>query len=363
MHTREITMKRSITGLALSASILLLFLLTSTGVSAKTTTIKFSTWHPAVSKEVQTVWQPLMEKIKTESNGQLDYTMYAGGALGKGPAHYELVKKGISDMGYFTLTWTPGKFPLSEILSMAMWVDGKDLAADIGNELYEKSLKEEFKGIHVLELNGCIQSFLWTRKPVTQLADLKGLKIRTPGGMQTRYIKNLGAEPVFMPLSDVYTSLDSGAIDGVVTCPPLVEAFKLYEVLHHGVIATFGCVTEGVVYNQRKWKKLPPDMQELITRLAHNPYRTTGGLNKASYGEMMTDLQEKGMILHELDPATQKEWFKSYQQVTRDWVQEQKNPAKAKDVVLQLTEILQKHDVTPVATPEEWLGETANPSD
>ena len=100
-----------------------------------------------------------------------------------------------------------------------------DIATDIGNEMYEKALKSEFEGVKVLELNGCISSYLWTKKPVHTREDAKGLKIRSPGGFQTNYIKSLGAEPIFMPLSDVYLSLETGTIDGVVTCPPLVLAF------------------------------------------------------------------------------------------------------------------------------------------
>ena len=58
----------------------------------------------------------------------------------------------------------------------------------------------------------CIQAFLWTKKPVKSLEDLKGMKIRSPGGHQTNYIKALGAEPVFMPLGDVYMALETGTI-------------------------------------------------------------------------------------------------------------------------------------------------------
>ncbi|TKB09599.1 TRAP transporter substrate-binding protein [Desulforhopalus sp. IMCC35007] len=318
--------------------------------------LKFSTWHPAVSREVQTVWTPMLEAIKDESSEKLTYTMYAGGALGKGPAHYEIVKNGMSDIGYFTATWTPGKFPLADALSMAMWIDGKDKATAIGNELYAASpaLQKEFEDVHLLELNGCIQAFLWTRKPVTSLADLKGLKIRTPGGMQTRYIRNLGAEPVFMPLGDVYTSLDTGAIDGLVTCPPLVLAFKLYEVVKHGVVATFGCVTEGVVMNKKKWNQLDSEKQAVITKIASNPYAHTHGLDQGTYTEMITELKDKGITLHNLDDTTQQEWFKTYYQVTRDWVAAQKDPAEAEKLVKQLAEIVSKNGSEAVAVPPEW---------
>lgn len=316
--------------------------------------LKFSTWHPAVSREVKTVWTPMMEAIEEESGGKLKYTMYSGGALGKGPAHYDIVKNGMSDIGYFTATWTPGKFPLAESLSMAMWIEGKDKAAAIGNELYETALKEEFDDVHLLQLNGCIQAFLWTRNPVKNIEDIKGLKIRTPGGMQTQYIKNLGAEPVFMPLGDVYTALDTGAIDGLVTCPPLVLAFKLHEVVKHGVVATFGCVTEGIAMNKRKWNKLDEESKATIAKIASNPYAHTHGLDDKTYDQMLADLKEKGVVLHELDPKTQFKWFAAYQQVTRDWVTAQKDPAKAEKVVRQLAKIVSKHGSDAVAVPPEW---------
>lgn len=335
----------------IAGAVVLVLLSSGVGLSEN---LKFSTWHPAVSREVKTVWIPMMEAIKEESSGELTYTMYAGGALGKGQAHYDIIKNGMSDMGYFTATWTPGKFPLSEALSMAMWIDGKEKAAAIGNELYESALQHEFTDVHLLELNGCIQAFLWTKKPVKSIEDVKGLKIRTPGGLQTQYIKNLGAEPVFMPLGDVYTSLDNGAIDGVVTCPPLVLAFKLHEVVKHGVVATFGCVTEGLAMNKKKWNKLDAKSQEVITQIAQNPFAHTGGLDRKSYNEMIVELKAKGVTLQELDPATQKEWFSSYQQVTRDWVASQKDPAQAEQVVRMLAKIVAKHGSDAVAIPPEW---------
>ena len=79
--------------------------------AAETMHLKFSTWHPPNSREVKTVFIPMLEELKKRSNGRITYTMYAGGALGAGPDHYDIVKDGLSDMGYFTATWTPGTFP------------------------------------------------------------------------------------------------------------------------------------------------------------------------------------------------------------------------------------------------------------
>jgi TRAP-type C4-dicarboxylate transport system substrate-binding protein len=317
--------------------------------------IKFSTWHPPASREVKTVWIPMLEELKKRSNGQITYTMYAGGALGKGPAHFDIVKDGLSDMGYFTATWTPGRFPLSDVLSMAADVRGKDVATDIGNEMYEKALKDEFQGVKVLELNGCISAYLWTTKEVKTLDDLKGLKIRTPGGLQTSYIKALGAEPVFMPLGDVYLALETGTIDGLVTCPPLVLAFKLSEVAKYGVITTFGCVTEGVVMNQKVWDKTPDNLKKIIMEVAGNPFKTTHGLDQGTYKEMMKTIKANGVATYELPEAEAEKWSQRFQNVTKEWVAKLEGEGKnAKEAVVMYKKIADNLNVSCPAFPAEW---------
>ena len=341
----------------LLASLLAMFLL-PTGVmadSGEKIHLKFSTWHPPASREVKTVWKPMLAELEKRSNGRITTTLYAGGALGKGPEHFDIVRKGMSDMGYFTATWTPGRFPLTDVLSMAAWVDGKDVAVDIGNKVYKGALEEEFKDVKVIELNGCIQAFLWTRKPVKTLADLKGMKIRAPGGLQTQYIKALGAEPVFMPLGDVYLALETGAIDGLVTCPPLVLAFKLFEVAKYGVVATFGCVSEGVVMNKKVWEKTPDDLKVIIEEVAGNPFRTTGGLNQAVYKTMMKEIAAKGVTLYKLPPDQEKQWFARFQDVTKKWVADlEAKGLPAKKTVLIYDQAATDAGVVCVAMPPEW---------
>jgi len=317
--------------------------------------IKFSTWHPPLTREVKTVFIPMLEKLKERSGGRITYTVYAGGALGKGPEHYDIVATGLSDMGYFTATWTPGRFPLSDVLSLAAWVDGKDIGVDIGNAMYKRILHREFPGVKMIELNGCIQSFLWTRKPVRTLEDCKGLRIRTPGGHQTNYIKAIGAEPVFMPLGDVYLSMETGTIDGLVTCPPLVLGFKLYEVARQGIIATFGCVTEGVIMNEKSWENTPEDLKPIIEEVCSNPFRTTGGLTREVYKVMMKEIADKGVELHTLPENEQRRWSACFQDITRQWVADlEKKGLPAKQTVKLYNEECEKRGVECVACPPEW---------
>ncbi len=319
---------------------------------AQSTNLKFSTWHPPVSREVKTVWAPMMEEVRKRSGGKMTSTMYAGAALGKGPDHFDIVAKGLSDLGYFTATWTPGRFPLTDVLSLAVWVDGKDVAADIGNAVYNRALKDEFKNVKVLELNGCIQSFIWTKKPVSKMSDLKGMKLRSPGGHQTNYIKSLGAEPVFMPLGDVYLAVETGTVDGIVTCPPLILAYKLYEVVKNATVLTFGCVSEGTVMNMNTWNRLPEDQKKVIDAVCTNPFKTTGGLTRDDYKVIMNDITKAGVRLIDLPQSEANQWYDKFREVTRKWVADlEAKGLPAKKTVAIMNEECEKRNVHLVSCP------------
>jgi TRAP-type C4-dicarboxylate transport system substrate-binding protein len=322
---------------------------------AQTTSIRFSTWQPPVSREVKTVLEPMLEEMKKRSGGKMASTMYSGSALGKGPEHFDIVAKGLSDMGYFTATWTPGRFPLSDVLSLASWVDGKDIATDIGNAMYDRILNREFKDVKMIQLNGCTQSFLWTKKPIRSLADTKGMKIRSPGGHQTHYIKSLGAEPIFMPLGDVYLAIEMGTIDGLVTCPPLILAYRLHEVAKHGVVATFGCVTEGIVMNLESWRKLPEELKKIVETVGHNPFQVTGGLTREVYKTMVKEISDKGVNLYNLPPNEAERWYEGFREVTRKWAADLEGKGlPAKEAVKMYNQECEKRGVKVVAFPPEW---------
>jgi len=319
------------------------------------TNLRFSTWHPPVGREVKTVWIPMLEELKKRSKDKINYTMFAGAALGKGPEHYDIVAKGLSDLGYFTATWTPGRFPLTDVLSLAAWVDGKDIAVEIGNAMYKRVLHKEFPGVKMIELNGCIQAFLWTKKPIRTLEDVKGLKVRSPGGHQTHYIKALGAEPVFIPLGDVYLAIETGTVDGIVTCPPLFLAYKFYEVAKHGVVTTFGCVSEGAIMNMESWKKIPDDLKPVVEDVCHNPFKTTGGLTRDVYKTMMKEIEDKKVELYTLPPKEAERWYDGFREMTRKWVADlQAKGLPAKEVVTMYNEECEKRGVKVVAFPPEW---------
>lgn len=322
--------------------------------------IKFSTWHPPAGEECQNVWTPMLEELQARSNGRITYTPYYGAALGASAEHYDIVKDGLSDMGYFTATWTPDRFPLTDVLSMPVKVLGKDVAVNVGNEMYKRLLYQEFPDdIKVLSLNGCVMSFIWTRQPVKTMEDLKGLKIRSPGGLQTYMIQTLGAEPVFMPLGDVYLSMETGVIDGIVTCPMLYKAYKLHELGKNAVVATFGCVSEGVVMNKALYDKMPADLQALVEEVVSNPFYLTGGLTEEVIQGCMDELRSEGVEFYELPEDEAERWYASFSEnVVKKWVDNMEEKGlPGKETLLTYKAVLDENGVEFPAFPAEWEAE------
>ena len=323
--------------------------------SEESVKINFSTWHPHESMEVQTVWIPMLETLGERSGGRITYALFDGEALGPGPEQYDIVADGRSDMGYATLTWTPGRFPLSDVLSLPASIECKETATDIGNAVYDRALRGEFPEVLVLELNPCINSHLWTAKPVRTLEDVEGLRIRSPGGLQTRCIEAIGAEPVFMPLDSVLQAMENGSIDGIVTCSPMVSSFGLGDVADHCTLVTFGCVGEGVFMNRDACERIPEDLKPIIEEVCQNPYRTTGGMTKETYDEIVAELNDSGVVFYSPPLEEEERWHAAFQNVTREWVAElEARGLPARETVEIFNEECEKRGVVCVAFPPEW---------
>ncbi len=87
---------------------------------------------------------------------------------------------------------------------------------------------------------------------------------------------------------------------GSVPARRLILSFKLNEVAKHAVVMTFGCVSEGVIMNDNSWKKTPDDLKPMIDEVCHNPFHTTGGLNREVYKKMMKEITDKKVELYNL---------------------------------------------------------------
>lgn len=168
------------------------------------------------------------------------------------------------------------------------------------------------------------------RTPIRTLADIKGKKVRA-SGLMMNWIEAFGGNGVFIPGEETYTSLQTGALDGV----SWGSAMGMYSVKFHEVAKYFlwppimPVNTANVIVNQKAWDSLPPDLQValeqamIIAGLNHTYHQNWTG---EQWG--LTKMKAAGVKINELTGA---ELDKAEKVAHGLWViQAKRSPASAK---------------------------------
>jgi len=126
---------------------------------------------------------------------------------------------------------------------------------------------KELEGLHVLAVQGGNFPGVLTRnKPVRSLADLKGLRLRAQSDA-IDVLRALGADPVNMPMGEVYSALAKGVIDGVVAPADTIKSLHFAEVAHHFTTLRFSRgAYPARAMSDGAWNRLPPDLEALLLR-------------------------------------------------------------------------------------------------
>ena len=262
-------MKKAFLAIGL-VSLVMLFatLKPSYGAPAKPIELKFSMWNSLQHSMYVEVYAPLAKELEERSKGRVKLVFYPGEALGRTKDHYDLVVRGIADMGPFIHGMTPGRFPLAGVMELPIGVPSGKIGSRVIWELYEKYMKQEYQGVKILQLKtnepGQIQM---GKKLVKSLADMKGLRLRSPGPQQTALLRAWGVSPLQIQVTDLYDALQKGMADGALLPFSAIQDFNLFDVLKCHTVSNSYVMTAGLAMNLKTWNKLPPDIQKIFDEL------------------------------------------------------------------------------------------------
>lgn len=192
-------------------------------------------WHA----KMLTVFKDELEKT---APGQFDVEIHLNGTLFKQGAEPAAMQRGNLEMAMISAFDISKQIPEWSIFTAGYLLrdpehQAKVFESDIGKEMY--GLVEEKMGIKILNVGylGTRQLNLRTDKEVKTPADLAGVKLRMPGSDTWLFLgKALGANPLPVAFGEIYTALQSGAIDGQDNPLPTVRAAKFYEVTKQVVL-------------------------------------------------------------------------------------------------------------------------------
>lgn len=144
--------------------------------------------------------------------------------------------------------------------------------------------------------------FLSAKKPVRTIADMEGMKIRViPVPLHLDIWKAAGTAPVGMGYGEIYTSLQTGVIDGVEINATSVDSEKLWEPAKHFTYTGHYFWPGGIVYNKAKFDKLPADVQTAMIEAGRAIIKPQIEGVKNTEAEIVAKLKSLGVKFYEFE--------------------------------------------------------------
>lgn len=208
--------------------------------------------------------------VNEMSNGRLQIKVYGAGEIVPGFQVFDAVSQGTAQMGHAASYYWKGKMPAAPIFTaLPFGLNAQETNGWIhyggGLELW-RELYKPFGVIPFAGGNTGVQSAGWFKKEINSVEDLKGLKIRIPG-LGGEVMQKLGAVPVALTGGELFTSLQSGAIDATEWVGPYNDlAFGFYKVTDHYYASGWhepGAMLEFTA-NEAAFNALPKDLQKIV---------------------------------------------------------------------------------------------------
>lgn len=306
-----------------------------------------SATHPASTLAREYWAKPLQERTK----GRIKCDLYYSASLGNPNTYVDLIQSGACDAATIVFAYTPGRFPLSEVMNLPFsWPSG-DVANKVFYDLYFKGyFDKELKGFKLLNLGTTGTYNIISTKPIQKLADCKGLKMRSGGGPWTQTLAAWGSIPVAMPASDVYQALERGILDGVALGSGPSYDFKLHEAAKNATVINLGSFGICMGMSWDFYRKLPKDIQQTIDDLFQERVKDPrqgwiyDQLDQIAYKEW----PKHGVTIYRPNPEAIKAWKQASRPVIETWINKMEDKGlPGKRLIEDLVAMGKKHGADP----------------
>jgi TRAP-type C4-dicarboxylate transport system substrate-binding protein len=255
-------------------------------------------------------YEPFVQEIAQATENRVEFEIYSSGSLVPAPTTLQAIGDGVAQLGIVAASYTPSELPLSGLINDLAFLARDDFAAafalaEIG--VTNPDLVSEYAKHNTVFLGGYstpIYNF-FCMKEITDPASVKGLKIRTAGTAQNEWIAYLGATPVAVPMTDVFTGLERGSLDCTLSDPTNLEfGYTLWEIVKYvNRLPQGSSLGATYVLNKDFWSDLAPEDRRAILdhtglALARAQVAYAKGVDTALKGSA-----ERGIVISEPDPT------------------------------------------------------------
>ncbi|MBJ6128128.1 C4-dicarboxylate TRAP transporter substrate-binding protein [Microvirga splendida] len=232
----------------------------------------FSTWLEPNHPITLAAHVPWAKAVSERTGGAVNFEIYMAGALLPAKGTMQGVADGVAQGGFHTATYTPSELPLwNAIGDLSFKHPDPMVAAFAATEfgLMNPAGNSDWAKNDVIYLGSYstpVYHFI-CREEVKTLADLRGKRVRMPGGAWARFGETIGTVSVNVPSSEIYTAFERGTVDCTASdVTHLTAGATLMGVTKSINTLTMGPFFAGAtwIFNKDFWSELKPDQRKII---------------------------------------------------------------------------------------------------
>ena len=233
-------------------------------------------------------------EVEANSNGRIKVELFPNGVLGSESNTLSQVKLGIVDSYISSSGGMAPFYPLIDVTNLPFAFS----SYNVGYKVYDGAFGKEFAadieakaGFKVLGFgeSGGFFAITNSKKPIKSPADMKGIKLRAMSPLHQAIAKSLGASAITIAWAEVYTSLQTGVVDGQMNPISIIAMAKFQEVQKYITLSNHLYAPYVWVVSPKFYNSLPADLQAVVADAARTAIVAGRGLSR------IIDATEKGL--------------------------------------------------------------------
>ena len=286
-------MKKKLVVLAVSAASVLLPVL----AFGQTVTLKLAHLNAQQPFEVASaaMAEVFKSEVESNSNGKIKVEIYPNGVLGKEPETMVQVKAGVVQSYISSSGGIAQFYPMIDVTNMPFAFSSYNVGYKVYDGAFGKALAKDIEkkaGFKVLGFgeSGGFFAITNSKRAIRSPADMKGVKLRTMAlPLHQEIVKSLGASPTTVAWAEVYTSLQTGVVDGQMNPISIIAMAKFQEVQKYITLTNHLYAPYVWVVNPKFYSGLSSELQAVVSDAARTAILAGRGLSR------IIDASDKGL--------------------------------------------------------------------
>ncbi|WP_027145119.1 TRAP transporter substrate-binding protein [Mesorhizobium sp. WSM3626] len=274
------------------------------GIANAETVLRSSDTHPDGYPTVEAV-KYMGDLIKQRTAGRYSIEVYHSAQLGEEKDTIEQTQAGVIDLDRVSMGPFNGIVPETAVPSLPYIFRSVEhmrhvMDGPVGDQILKAFEAHDLVGLAFYDSGA--RSFYNTKKDITSMADMKGMKFRViQSDVFVDMVNALGANATPMAYGEVYSALQTGVIDGAENNWPSFESAKHYEVAKHYTMDEHQIVPEVLVMSKASWDRLSPEDQAIVRQAAKDSVVKMRELWDAQEKKSRGIVEAAGVKISEID--------------------------------------------------------------